>query len=1151
MPTLDANTWGNSDPSIGSKEDSFAIPDHVPGAAQFRARQEFAATTAGSAPFARKLVGTQATHTHRSPMGNNRTSKEFTPLLRSVKKTLPRQKQYSPTTARFRGTNNNNGRLDPLLSYDEMSYSSNSFDNMSGIKRHSLTPKSTRKGATRGLNELLTEGMPLREQETRMKELSNENTKLKIDLLQARQELQRNTPAHLKETREELVQLRSDNMRLTTQVEHMTVELEEREQELAEKDELLQKRDASNRSIQDNGMEAELERLQGQVADTEYEANRRQEDLDDALDEIDALKARLESIEREREQEAYDKSADKSMDRSMRDRSMDTSTRSRFNCTLDHNDARNELDGMKYDIDQLEAELRQKDAEMDEAQVIIQKLSSELSAKREMEQNHDKFSTTEAALRRQIDEYAHHVEQLKEEKEHAISTLHAELDAHVRKLEHDHAVEQDRVKVEVERIQGELGLRERQIMDLEGQVNHMKANLESVPLEMEPLRSEISRLEHEKVNLEGVIEELRMLQSHNSQRDEERQRLASQRDDLMQRLALAESDRDHYRDDLQKRAQYWTHERQRLETQRDDMQDQLDRMDRKHSPDSPAQTHSRGYAAIVQQEQEKLRIYKLQSEDIQSKMQNLIDSQYDDLKKQSSEFNQVNAELARLSSVDSKLRELGDDLALMEQHLDAEQKRRAHSEERGQVLERQIRDAEERMRQMSSKPQRHNGHGEESFIAINYSLQEQNQDLRNRLDAETREANSYRLKLEHATRLQKGAEKNADFLEKRVMELENSINELRVHIAKIEQERDSLIGRQDDQASQSSLEYALCLLSEKEQEIAEIRGNYSNQKKKLVAYIHTLRSARRQSRAELVPLQKLNEALERELREKEEALEKTVHHKERSEKSSQDKSSKLNHDIERLVTELRKVREEKVLIEGDMARAMHDRDSYAQKLRDSQKAHEAEVREQTEAFQKFTLKDPYKDPSKSSRGVQDGRHSQENSYGSPRHGFRPGPRGSFEDDDDPYHESSDDARKESRGHSSRDQQNHLKHGSDVEFLESELAIFENGIRYEMYKNQYLLLKLERSQQLRANLGVQKIYYEAMIAELRFCNKADLKVLESMGITPKSRAKKTTRTLGGVARMVLATVRLQRLGKGFAEVERQKQRLLALASEHKQ
>ncbi|RDW46683.1 hypothetical protein B0I75DRAFT_137025 [Yarrowia lipolytica] len=1156
MPTLDGNTWGNSDPSLGSKEGSFEIPDHVPGAAQFRARQEFAAASNGSAPFARKLVGTQIPQTRHSPSSS--TPREFTPLLRSVKKsftaTQQQQASYSPTSSRFRGTNRTGGRPDPLLPYDELSYSSNEFDNMSGIQRGSLTPqRRQQKGptATKGLNELLSESMPLREQETRMKELSNENTKLKIDLLQARQELHRNTPAQMKEIREEVVQLRSDNMSLTTEVQQLRVMLEEREHYITQLEEQLQQRDETNRSINNIGVEAELERLQGLVADSEYEANRKQEELDGALDEIDTLKAKFEVLEREREQERYNRSVDRSMvDKSMNDQTMDSTRSSRLNCTLDHNDARFEITNLKHDIDQLVAEVNQKDAQVDQAQVIIQKLTSELAAKREVEANIDRsHSTTEETLRRQIDEYIAHIERIKEEKERDIKIMHADLDAHVRRAEHDHAVELDRARTEIQRLTSELGLKESQITELQTQMERYKTELESVPMEMEPLRAAIARLEQDKLMLEGTIADLEIQLKRNTMRDDDRQQLAAQRDELMHRLTQAESERNHYRENLESRSQYWVHEKALLESQRDSLQEKLDNVDQKHSN---GHTPSRGYAAIVAQEQEKLRIYQLQAEHTRDEMQKLIDTQYQDLRRQTDELNAASNEIARLVAVDKKLQEMSNNIGLMEQHFQAEQNRRAHAEEKGQILEQQVREAEERLRELSNRPPPPSQGPNESFMALNNNLHEQNRELRSQIDAGNRELNGYKIELETATRLQHGAEKNVEFLEKRVAELERSISDLRVHLAKVEQERDDLVVRKEDENPQSSLEYALCLLSEKEGEIAEIRATFAGQKKKLVEYIKKLRDGRRQTRSEIVPLQKLNQMLEKELEEKDALLaekEAALTDKKTALEQAQSVEAlevKHQHDVERLAAEIYRLRGERDVLRRDLKTAKRERDDYGQRYRDSQETHQQEMEEQIRAIEQMSLKEPFRPTT-----------DADVSTGSPRHGFQPGPkarsRGHVHSD------YLDAERNGSRGSSHRYESSSQpqppclagvtschKCEDEIEFLKSEIVTYDRGVRFEMCQTAYLRIKLQRSQELRASLVIQKVYYDALVAELRFCNRADLKLLQSMGLTPTIKKKKRAITFGAVAQMVLATVMLRRLGEEYAEDERKKQRLKDLA-----
>ncbi|KAG5355460.1 Myosin-13 [Yarrowia sp. C11] len=1163
MPTLDGNTWGNSDPSLGSKEGSFEIPDHVPGAAQFRARQEFAAASNGSAPFARKLVGTHQPQTRHSPSS---TPREFTPLLRSVKKsftaTQQQQSSYSPTNSRFR-TNRNGGRPEPLLPYDELSYSSNEFDNMSGIQRGSFSPQRPQQRgptATKGLNELLTESMPLREQETRMKELSNENTKLKIDLLQARQELHRNTPAQMKEIREEVVQLRSENMSLTTEVQQLRVTLEEREHYINQLEEQLQQRDETNRSINNHGVEAELERLQGLVADSEYEANRKQEELDTALDEIDSLKAQFESLEREREQDRYNRSVDRSMgDKSMNDQTMDStrsSRASRLNCTLAHNDARFEITNLKHDIDQLVAEVNQKDAQIDQAQVIIQKLTSELAAKREVEANADRsHSTTEESLRRQIDEYAAHIERIKEEKERDIKTMHADLDAHVRRAEHDHSVELEKAHTEIQRLTAELELKETQITELQTQIGRFKTELESVPMEMEPLRAAIARLEQDKLMLEGTIADLEIQLKRNAMREDDRQQLAAQRDDLMHRLTQTESERNHYRENLESRSQYWVHEKALLESQRDSLQEKLDNVDQKHTN---GHTPSRGYAAIVAQEQEKLRVYQLQAEHTRNEMQKLIDTQYQDLRRQTDELNAASNEIARLVAVDKKLQEMSNNIGLMEQHFQAEQNRRAHAEEKGQILENQVREAEERLREMSNRPPPPT-QGNESFMALNNNLQEQNRELRSQIDAGNRELNGCKIELETATRLQQGAEKNVEFLEKRVAELDRSIGDLRVHLAKVEQERDDLVVKKEDESPQSSLDYALCLLSEKEGEITEIRATFAGQKKKLVDYIKKLRDGRRQTRSEIVPLQKLNQVLENELQEKEALLaekeaalaeksaaladKKAAHEQSRSVEALE---AKHQNDVERLAAEIYRLRGERDVLKKDLKMAQCERDSYRQKYRDSQETHQQEMEEQIRAIEQMSLKEPFRPNAEADA-----------STGSPRHGFQPGPKGRSRGQDHPDY--LDAERNGSRGRSHRYESSSEpqppclagvtschKCEEEIEFLKGEIVTYDRGVRFEMCQTAYLRIKLQRSQELRASLVVQKVYYDALVAELRFCNRADLKLLQSMGLTPTVKKKKRAITFGAVAQMVLATVMLKRLGEEYAEDERKKLRLKDLA-----
>lgn len=1069
-----------------------------------------------------------------------------------------------------------------MLPYDELSYSSNEFDNMSGIQRGSLTPKRPQKGpaATKGLNELLTESMPLREQETRMKELSNENTKLKIDLLQARQELHRNTPAQMKEIREEVIQLRSDNMSLTTEVHQLRVTLEERERYIAQQEELLQQRDETNRSINNNGVEAELERLQGLAADAEYEANRKQEELDGALDEIDTLKAQFQALEREREQERYNRSVDRSRtadDKSMRDQTMDSTRSSRLqNCTLDHNDARFEITNLKHDIDQLVAEVNQKDAQVDQAQVIIQKLNSELAAKREVEANVDRsHSTTEETLRRQIDEYAAHIERIKEEKERDIKTMHADLDAHVRRAEHDHAVEIERAQTEIQRLTGELGLKVSQINDLQTEMEQYKAELKAVPLETEPLRAAIARLEQDKLMLEGNIADLEIQLKRNAMREDDRQQLAAQRDDLMHRLTQSESERNHYRENLESRSQYWVHEKALLESQRDSLQEKLDNVDQKHSN---GHTPSRGYAAIVAQEQEKLRVYQLQAEHNRDEMQKLIDSQYQDLRRQTDELTAASNEIARLVAVDRKLQEMSNNISLMEQHFQAEQNRRTHAEEKGHILEQQVREAEERLQELSSRPPPPS-RGNESFMALNNNLHEQNRELRSQIDAGNRELNGCKIELETASRLQQGAEKNVEFLEKRVAELERSITDLRVHLAKVEQERDDLVVKKEDESPQSSLEYALCLLSEKEGEITEIRATFAGQKKKLVEYIKKLREGRRQSRSEIVPLQKLNQVLEKELDEKDALLaEKTalldekdavLAEKEdalaekraeleqavskaqsRSHRSVQEMEAKHQNDIERLAAEIYRLRGERDMLRKDLKQAKRERDDYRQKYHESRETHQQDLEEQIKAMEQMSLKDAFR-PAPPSM-------DPDASTGSPRHGFQPGPKSRARDHD--YHHSDylDAERNGSRGRSSisKPQPPCLvgvtschRCEDEIEYLKGEIVTYDRGVRFEMCQTAYLRIKLQRSQELRASLVVQKVYYDALVAELRFCNRADLKILQSMGLTSSIKKKKRVITFGAVAQMVLATVMLRRLGEDYAEHVRHKHRLKELADSY--
>ncbi|KAG9614952.1 hypothetical protein KCV04_g16478, partial [Aureobasidium melanogenum] len=81
--------------------------------------------------------------------------------------------------------------------------------------------------------------------------------------------------------------------------------------------------------------------------------------------------------------------------------------------------------------------------------------------------------------------------------------------------------------------------------------------------------------------------------------------------------------------------------------------------------------------------------------------------------------------------------------------------------------------------------------------------------------------------------------------------------------------------------------------------------------------------------------------------------------------------------------------------------------------------------------------------------------------------------------------------------------------------------------------QYMRAKCEREEAFRKDLVFSKRWFLMQVEMYGACNKADLKLLEEMGVTPKTKTSEQKPSLRSVAYMIMATVRMRKMQEAWS------------------
>lgn len=159
--------------------------------------------TPGHALFAKRMAITQA--------GQGKTAKEFSPLLRTVRKNRAKQLQAEKTT------NDENQRPNRgVLSYDEIEFS-DSMESLAHSSRGAVG-FSTKLSSGKPLGKIAgddRESIPLKKQEDQLEQYKNENFGLKMKLFFLLQKLEESTPENMRSLTTENIELHTNVSQLT------------------------------------------------------------------------------------------------------------------------------------------------------------------------------------------------------------------------------------------------------------------------------------------------------------------------------------------------------------------------------------------------------------------------------------------------------------------------------------------------------------------------------------------------------------------------------------------------------------------------------------------------------------------------------------------------------------------------------------------------------------------------------------------------------------------------------------------------------------------------------------------------------------------------------------------------------------------------
>lgn len=244
--------------------------------------------TPGDALFAKRMALLQP--------GNDKATKEFSPLLRTVRKN--RAKQLQPQHLSQERNERSTTRLAPksnpgVLSYEEAEFS-DSMESMAessrgGLRFSGRTNVNASKvpGKIAGDNQ---QSIPLKKQEDQLEQYKNDNFGLKMKLFFVLQKLEESKPESVRSLTTENIELRTS----VSQLKALNDKLKARCESMEEDN--ISKNDAKS-TTNDESVLDKLKDYEGEIEDLKLASQDLEDKLKDKEDELDALQAHVKRLE--------------------------------------------------------------------------------------------------------------------------------------------------------------------------------------------------------------------------------------------------------------------------------------------------------------------------------------------------------------------------------------------------------------------------------------------------------------------------------------------------------------------------------------------------------------------------------------------------------------------------------------------------------------------------------------------------------------------------------------------------------------------------------------------------------------------------------------------------------------------------------------
>lgn len=497
--------------------------------------------TPGHALFAKRMALAQG--------GNAKASKEFSPLLRTVRKN--RQKQLQRDAAEPVQLNKG------ILSYEEIEFS----DSMESLAHSRAGASMTMRHGNSFVGKVPgkiagdpKESIPLKKQEDLLEQNKNEIFGLKMKLYFLLKKLEESTP-------ESMRGVTTENIELHTKVSQLTQINED----------LKRKLEDVRPSAGDDSVVHKLKSYEGEIEDLKLASDRLEDELKDREDEIEHLRAKLqnndnddddnEEVQRLRDEVSELRHAKDNDELVVQLRNEIEELKEDLRHANDGQDVEEQAaDDLRDEIAALKEDLRRArmDTSGDDRQV--QALNEEIDELRE-ELEHAKHE--QSSDERLIQELKDKVEDLKDELRHANENTEAD------KL-------QDRIDELEATIQRNKDLETKSDSE---QVLTLKDEIEDLQLDLQDSRKEVERLQSQLQEKSGFMSELR--QNKQQQRDELEEKLSklSQENETLQKQhkdeLLAANER--YRKDLERKQDEFSHEIEDIKRESEAMQHDLQR----------------------------------------------------------------------------------------------------------------------------------------------------------------------------------------------------------------------------------------------------------------------------------------------------------------------------------------------------------------------------------------------------------------------------------------------------------------------------------------------------------------------------------------------------------------------------------------------